>query len=440
MKSKRSAFLIIAAVLNAMCFASAARKLPDANNLVQLEDYLRYAALNNAALKASFEQWKAALEQIPQARALPDPKFTYGYYIREVETRVGPQRQKFDIMQSFPWFGTIEARTDEAAAKAKAAYKRYEARRLWLFYEVKYAFYGYSYLAKAIAITKENLELVTHFEEVARSRYATSVISHPDIIRAQIELAILEDRLKSLEQLRPAITAKLNSILNRPTSSELPWPEEKRYEQVTIEAQQLQNAITQNNPQLQALDYDIEAVRNKEKLAGKKFYPDIGVGVSYIDTTHAMASGVRDSGKDPVIAMVSLTLPIWTDNYKAAERQAKAQLRQTTQEKIQLENTLAARARQALYEFEDSNRKIRLYGDVVIPKTREMVTASESAYLSGTIDFLSLIDAQRALLRYQLDYERVVAENAQKLAELEMLAGAELSRIKPKGEGNSAGK
>jgi hypothetical protein len=55
----------------------------------------------------SFETWKAAIEQVPQARALPDPKFTYGYFIREVETRVGPQQQKFEIMQIFPWFGTI---------------------------------------------------------------------------------------------------------------------------------------------------------------------------------------------------------------------------------------------------------------------------------------------------------------------------------------------
>jgi len=80
----------------------------DANGLVTVQDYLRYAALNNAGLKAAFEQWRVAIEQIPQAEALPDPKFTYGYFIREVETRVGPQRQKFGIMQVFPWFGKIE--------------------------------------------------------------------------------------------------------------------------------------------------------------------------------------------------------------------------------------------------------------------------------------------------------------------------------------------
>lgn len=402
----------------------------DTNDLQRLQDYLRYASLNNAELKAKFEEWKAAVEQVPQAKSLPDPKFTYGYFIEEVETRVGPQRQKFEIMQTFPWFGVIEARADRAAAKAKAAHKRYQAKKLGLFQEVKYAFYEYSYLAKAIEITKQNLELITHFEEIARSQYITAITSHPDIIRAQIELAVLEDRLESLKELRPAIIAKLNSILNRPTSSDLPWPKPPRYQQVSIDFSQLYAMIIQNNPDLQAMDYEIEAARNTEKLAKKKSYPNFGIGVGYIDTAHARASGVDDSGKDPIIAMFSLTLPIWADNYKAAQRQARAQLGQKTHEKTQMENTLAAKAQQLLYEFEDTDRKTKLYRDVIIPKAEEMLVASESAYQAGTVDFLSLIDAQRVLLKYELFYERRLAENAQKLAKIEMLAGMQLPIIK----------
>jgi cobalt-zinc-cadmium efflux system outer membrane protein len=428
MKQRRLTFLLILAILStvSLSLASDASQPPDANNLTRLEDYLRYAALNNAALKASFETWKAAVEAVPQAKALPDPKFTYGYFIREVETRVGPQRQKFDLMQTFPWFGTIRARTDQAAANANAAQKRYEAKKLELFQQVKHAFYEYGYLAKAIQIANESLDLIKHFEQVARTKYAGATSSHPDVIRAQIELAILEDRLKSLKELRPAITAELNGILNRPADANLPWPEPLQYQQTSIDFAKLYALIVQNNPDLKAVDYEIEAMRNAETLAKKRSLPNIGVGVSYIDTAHAMASGVRDSGKDPVIAMISLNLPIWTESYKAAERQAKAMLLGTRQEKIQLENTLGAEARRLLYEFDDTARKIRLYRDIVIPKTKEMVLASESAYEAATIDFLSLIDAQDKLLNYELLYERAAAENAQNLAKLERIAGTSL--------------
>jgi len=424
---KQQAILALGVVALVLApYAGASQRADDANSPGRLEDYLRDAALNNAALKASFQTWKATLESVPQAKALPDPKFTYGYFISEVETRVGPQRQKFDLMQTFPWFGVIKARTDHAAANANAAHKRYEAKKLELFQEVKRAFYEFSYLARAIEITEENLENIKGYEEVVRIKYIGTASSHPDLVRAQIELVLIEDRLNSLKNLRPAITVRLNSILNRPALAPLAWPRPPQYQQVSIEFAKLLALIIENNPDLRAVDYMVEAMRSKETLAQKRSYPNIGLGLSYIDTAHAMASGVSDSGRDPVIAMVSLNLPIWTESYKAAERQAKAELVKTRQEKIQLENTLGANARQLLYEMDDTARKIRLYGGIVIPKANEMVAASETAYGGGTIDFLSLIDAQDKLLKYELLYERALAENAQKLAKLERIAGTSL--------------
>jgi len=133
----RQIFLPFVVVLALTLSVRASQQPSDTNDLHKLGDYLRYASLNNAELRAKFEQWKAALEQIPQAGALSDPKFTYGYFIEEVETRVGPQKQKFGIMQVFPWFGKIQARTDVAAAKAQAAKQRYETTKLKLFRQVK---------------------------------------------------------------------------------------------------------------------------------------------------------------------------------------------------------------------------------------------------------------------------------------------------------------
>jgi hypothetical protein len=67
--------------------------LPELNESATLSDYLEYAALSNPGLEAAFNDWKRAVEKVPQVRSLPDPRFTYAYYIQEVETRVGPQRQ-----------------------------------------------------------------------------------------------------------------------------------------------------------------------------------------------------------------------------------------------------------------------------------------------------------------------------------------------------------
>ena len=404
--------------------SSAASQEPeDINNLVNLEDYLEFTALNNAGLKAAFEQWKAAVEKIPQAKALPDPKFTYGYFIKEVETKTGPQRQKLSLMQAFPWFGVIEAGTDAASAEAKAAHKKYESTKLDLFFKVKYSFYEYAYLGRAIEIARQNLELLRHFEEVARTRYTTSAGSHPDIIRAQIELAFIEERLKSLEELQTPIVTGLNSILNRKTELPLPWPTRKQFNPVKIDREVIVAELIENNPQLQALDFEVIAAKARIEIAKKKSYPNLNIGLDWIQTDDAQTSGIRDNGKDPIIAMFSINLPIWTDSYKAAELETRAKMRSISAKKVQSRNDLIAKLEKTLYEFEDTLRKIDLYEDVLIPKAKEMLEASEVAYKAGTVDFLSLIDAQRSLLEFELSYERAITENLQKAAEIEMLTG-----------------
>jgi outer membrane protein TolC len=109
------------------------------------------------------------------------------------------------------------------------------------------------------------------------------------------------------------------------------------------------------------------------------------------------------------------------------QHQAEALTISKEQEKINTENTLLAKAAQSYYDYGDSIRRIRLYQDTLIPKGEELLQASETAYKAGTIDFLSLIDSQRLLLDYYLSYQRALADNRQKLAELEMLVGVELN-------------
>ncbi|HNS22155.1 MAG TPA: TolC family protein [Sedimentisphaerales bacterium] len=393
----------------------------DANAPRTLSQYLQYAAIHNPGLKAAFEEWKAALEQIPQARALPDPQFTYGYFIEKIDTR-----QRAGIMQEFPWFGKIEARTDAATAAVKAAQRRYEATRLELFSQVKVVFYEYAYLAAAIRIAGESVELMRHFEEVARTKYITSTATHPDIIRAQIQLAELQDQFVALERRRDPTVGRIDAVLNRRTPAPLPWPEAGPVQETHVDRARLVAALRESNPQLQAAAFDVERLGREVDLAKRDFYPSIGVGVEWMDMDDdAMADTVKN---DEVVVGVGLNLPIWRRSYRAGEQQARAAARRARYERAQLENDLVARAERTLYEFDDSGRKLRLCETVLVPKAQELMRASETAYTAGTVDFLSLIDAQQTLLQYQLQRERARADRQQRLAELEVLAGTEFPR------------
>jgi len=102
-----------------------------------LDRYLQTAANENPALKAKFNEYMASLEQDSQVGTLPDPQLAFGYFISPVETRNGPQQAKISLTQMFPWFGTLNTKTDVASDMAKAKYEAFEDAKSNLFFEVK---------------------------------------------------------------------------------------------------------------------------------------------------------------------------------------------------------------------------------------------------------------------------------------------------------------
>ncbi len=401
--------------------------LPELTANSGLSDYLTYAALNNPGLEAAFNRWKAAVEAAPQAKSLPDPRFNYKYFIEEVETRVGPQRQSFGISQLFPWFGKLDLRGDVAGQAANAARQRYEAAKLKLFFEVKDAYYEYYYLAKSIAITKENVSLVKHLESVAQSRYKAAVGSHPDVIRAQVEMGKLEDRYRTLLDFQQPIVARLNSALNRPVEAHIPSPTEIQFDQVDVVDQELLARLITENPELKALDFEITQNKKNIELARKDYYPDFTFGLNLIDTDDS-SGNPSDNGKDPVIASVSINIPLWQEKYAAGVRQAKSRYFAAKGQRGQKANSLSSQLKMTLYSFRDAERKIDLYRDALLPKAKESLKVTESGFRAAKSSFTDLIDAQRILLEFALSYERALADRSQSLAKLEMLVGREIRR------------
>jgi len=411
---------------------SPTQSLPDLDQNSTLADYLKYATLNNPGLEAAFHQWQAALERVTQVTTLPDPRFDYAYYIEEVETRVGPQQQKFGISQTFPWFGKLKLKGSVAFEGANAEQEQYEKAKLHLFYRVKSAYYEYYYLGRAVAITKEHINLLINLESVARTRFKTGHASHAAVIQAQVELGKLDDRLRTLESLREPIVARLNAALNRPADASLPWPQTIPYEDSVFTDREALDWLAERNPDLKRLDFLTKQEEFAIKLARKNYYPNITIGVDYIDTDEALMPDTSDSGKAPVIAKASLTLPIWHGKYRAAEKEARLRQAATQELRADTENQLEANLKLALYHLRDAERKIDLYRDTLIPKADESLNVAQLGFQGGKVSFISLIDAERLLLEFQLAYERALADRAMRLAEIETLVNKDLSENRPR--------
>jgi len=391
--------------------------------LPTLDDYLRVAAWRSPALRAAFYRWQSAVERAGYTGKLPDPIIGYTYFIESVETRVGPQNQRFALRQMLPWFGTLGANKDEMFEASEAAWQEFHSKTLELHYQVKAAYYEYYYLGREARTTKENLELLGFWESVARAKYRVALTRHPDVIKAQVELGKLEDRLLTAEeQLMPA-AAQLRSILDLPDSTVLPLPDSIVVVETTLDRDAILARATEHNPSLKSQLHMIASASAGVRAAGKSYWPGLTLGLDYIDTGPARNPGVPDSGKDAFTVSLGVSVPIWFGANGARKREAEANMRAAQHDYTATRNQLAAAVDQVVYEYHDSMRKTQLYRDGLVPKAQQSLGASYTAYQAGEAEFLNVLDAQRQLLEFQLMFERSRSNLAIRRAQLEMLTG-----------------
>ncbi len=436
--------LLLAAVFLAVMAGPlfAAEKNKGEQAAADLAIYLKEAAENNASLKAAYHRFQAALEKIPQEKYLPDPRVSFGYFIEPVETRVGPQRARIGLSQTFPWIGKLLAKGDQAAKAADAEKARFDALRLSIFYEVKKTYFEYAYLLRAIDVTRDNLNLLDYLESVLQARYANGLSSYSDLLSVQNERAKLEDRALALEDFKTALAAALNAAMNRDPGVPLPDRPDVPVMEAKLSDEDLLGRMKTANPSLRVFDSLAGKERIGAALAKMDFIPDLTFGVETIITgqydyyiARPDSSGnptqgsppPRDSGKDAWIASLSLNIPLWVGKRTAAIREARARELAAVKDREGLEKKLGAQIKLALYKYRDAQRKIELYQKTLIPRGEQALSAALMAYHAGKASYSDLIGAQRALLEFELNHVRALTDQAQLLAELEMLVGDDVS-------------
>ena len=393
------------------------------------ESFVRYALYHSPTVERAYQQWREANERLPQVRSLPDPRLNIGFFLDEVETRVGPQQAKVGLQQTFPWIGKLKDREDAAAKGALAAWYKYQSVQLLVVEEVLIALHNLAYLDKAIKITNENYALLASFEEVVRARYRVGAGSHPELIRVQVELGQLEDRVAGLRALRPSYVANLNALLNRSPEAEVAREIELPNSVATESAEQISVLASKWSPVLDSIAERVEQERVGTRIAQKDGYPDLTVGLEYIVTDEAANPVIAESGDDPIMLTFGINLPIWREKYDAGVRESIARRLSISRELDSAANQLSAQIYKAWFEHTDADRRVRLYEQSLIPKSQESLSASLGGFRTGDSEFLDLLDTQRTLLEFSISAESARADRGKALATLNRLVGHPISTV-----------
>jgi outer membrane protein TolC len=450
-----------------------------------LNGYLRIAAENNPELKAYFNEYLASLEKVPQAGSLPDPELSVGFFLSPMERFMGTQQADIQLMQMFPWFGMLHTQKDEASKMALAQYELFQDSKNRLSFQVKNTWFEMYRLEEEIRITAENLDILKKYERLALIRFqsastgaatgaqgntqmneesastsgtsmggmgtgmhtgnksgqagsgrSTPMGSSPsmrdsgsgmsDVLRARIEIKMLENTLALLQDSRIPLQAEFNQLLNRNFNEPVEVADTLEDTALSLERLALLDSITRNNPMLKMLDAEEEAYEAQKKMARLEGRPMLGAGITYMPFGPRTEDGMTMGGDDMIMPMFRLTIPIYRKKYNALQKESELKQQAVQQRRENTVNQLSTRWATAVRDLDDAIRRADLYrGQSQLAK--QTLSLLMTSYSTDGREFEEVLRVQQQLLDYQLRLVTAIVDQHTTIAVLENLAATELN-------------
>lgn len=381
-----------------------------------INDYYTIAAENNPELKAKYKEFEAAMQKIPQVSSLPDPNLSMGYFISPVETRLGPQNMRFSLTQMFPWFGTLKAQKNAATLMAESKYQAFLNAKNQLYSQVATAYYPLYELLKLKDIEQENIKILESYKNIANAKFENGKGSLVDVLRVDIMIKDAQTNLEILNKKEPALTSWFNSILNRKYDEKIVVS--KKIETIELPIEYRKDSIA-TNPILQELELKKQASEATIEVARKQGLPKLGVGLDYVFVGNGM-NNFPDSGKDVIMPMVTVSLPIFRKKYDAAVTEAKLMQENYSFQKEAYENKLNGTYYKLVFELQKERDLLKLYEGQVLTLSKSL-SLLFAYYSNANKDFEEVLRMQQELLKYQKMQLSSISTFYIKLAELDYL-------------------
>ena len=381
-----------------------------------INDYYTIAAENNPELKAKYKEFEAAMQKIPQVSSLPDPNLSMGYFISPVETRLGPQNMRFSLTQMFPWFGTLKAQKNTATLMAESKYQAFLNAKNQLYSQVATAYYPLYELLKLKDIEQENIKILESYKNIANAKFENGKGSLVDVLRVDIMIKDAQTNLEILNKKEPALTSWFNSILNRKYDEKIVVS--KKIETIELPIEYRKDSIA-TNPILQELELKKQASEATIEAARKQGLPKLGIGLDYVFVGNGM-NNFPDSGKDVIMPMVTVSLPIFRKKYDAAVTEAKLMQENYSFQKEAYENKLNGTYYKLVFELQKERDLLKLYEGQVITLSKSL-SLLFAYYSNANKDFEEVLRMQQELLKYQKLQLSSISTFHVKLAELDYL-------------------
>ena len=292
---------------------------------------------------------------------------------------------------------------------------------------------------ESIRLIEQDRALFEQLVDAAKAGYSSALgrARQQDVIRAQLELIRLEDRLTMLRQQQQAAQKRLTEWIGAPATVPLApvLPTQSLSRPLSVPTIKQASEHTRyewirHHPALRALDQRIDATQTGVDLAKQKYKPEWGLTAQY---------GYRDSdpmGRDRADLFsvgVTFDLPLFTGNRQDKEVSAAVNRTEAIKtEKYLLGRRLMAELETASVQLARLDERQALYTDQLLPQMAEQAEASLTAYNNDDGDFAEAVRARIAELNTKIDALAIAVDRQKTIAQINyLLAEASFDDARP---------
>jgi len=437
-----------------------------------LTNYLEIAAKNNPTVLQRYNEYRASVQKVPQVSGLPDPQLEVGVFLSPMELIAGNQVADIKLMQMFPWFGVLKNAKDEMSLMAKARFETFRDAKLQVYYDLQRTWFDLYKVRQNILISEKNIDLLKTIERLTLVKFKSGSVggnstsagskisgantstttsgssgmntmgggsnasSAPgvsqitsasmgasssgstgltDIYQIQIEMADLENNIASLKNEEQVVVARFNSLLNRPQKTPVAGTDLLSSEPLDSSYLSVSDTMFTRNPMLGMLHYEQQSLDARKKMQKQMGYPMVGVGVNYSVINKSDMSTSAMNGKDMIMPMVTLTLPVYRKKYKAMQIETDYLKTASEQNYQATSNSLQTDYYEALQLYTDAQRRMKLFESQrqLTKKTMDIRIKTFSTSNSSLTDILrvrqQLFDYELKQVEALADYNKAVA-------------------------------
>jgi outer membrane protein, heavy metal efflux system len=399
---------------------------------LNLNELIREALKNSPELLVSESRVSASRYRIPQAKALPDPMFMFGYQNEGFERITLGEEQgaqgMFSLSQMFPFPGKLGLKGEMASRDTESLQAMSNATRLRIVATIKQFYYDLFLAYKTIDILKNLTDYFSRVEDAAIARYSSGMGSQQEVVMAQTEKYMLLEKEEMQKQKVQAIQGMLNSAIGRDANAPLGPPGEPSYTSYDYGTEELIRTAKNNSPEIQSRKKMIEAAEAKVKMANKEYYPDFTLGASYYPRT----KGFMDMWN----LTATINIPIfYKSKQEPALQEANSNLLGAKRELAATEFMLSSGIVENHSMARTADRLMNLYKEGLIPKVRQDFQLALSGYATGKIEAITVISRLKALLDTELLYWGQYTEREKAIARLDAITGRTDQEVTAHGSG-----